>query len=77
MLNLLSCTEICKKKYAWNNLLAMSRMTLALFVTLRNLFIVSSKLPELGMPKWISFLLLEDWLLSLMSTLVMGFGPQD
>jgi hypothetical protein len=25
--------------------------------------------------KWLHFL--EDWLLSLMSTLVMGFGPQD
>jgi hypothetical protein len=27
------CTEICKKKSTWNNLLAMSRMTLALFVS--------------------------------------------
>jgi hypothetical protein len=30
----------------------MFRMTLALFVTLRNLFMVLSKLPELGMTKW-------------------------
>jgi hypothetical protein len=39
---------------------AMSRMTLALFVASRNLFMVSSKLPELGMPKWIAFLLPLD-----------------
>jgi hypothetical protein len=32
-------------------------MTLALFVTSRNLFMVSSKLPEIGMPKWIDFLI--------------------
>jgi hypothetical protein len=55
-----SCTKICKKKSTWNNLLAMFRMTLALFVASRNLFIVSSKLPELGMPKWIAFLLPLD-----------------
>jgi hypothetical protein len=53
---------ICKKKYTWNNLLAISRMTLALFVTLRNLFMVLSKLPELGMPKWTTFLLTLDFL---------------
>jgi hypothetical protein len=51
MLNTPSCMGICKKKSTWNNLLAMSRMTLALFVALRNLFMVLSKLPELGMPK--------------------------
>jgi hypothetical protein len=65
-----SCTEICKKKSTWNNLLAMSRMTLALFVASRNLFMVSSKLLELGMPKWIAFLLpLDslDFILILMS----------
>jgi uncharacterized membrane protein len=60
MLNLPSCMDICKNKYTWNNLLAMSRMTLALFVTLRNLFMVLSKLPELGMPKWTTFLLTPD-----------------
>jgi hypothetical protein len=60
MLNPPSCTEICKKKSTWNNLLAMSRMTLALFVTSRNLFMVSSKFPKLGMPKWIAFLLPLD-----------------
>jgi hypothetical protein len=52
--------KICKKKSTWNNLLAMSRMTLALFVASRNLFMVSSKLLELGMPKWIAFLLPLD-----------------
>jgi hypothetical protein len=45
-----------QNKSTWNNLLAMSRMTLALFVALRNLFMVSSNLPELGMPKWTPFL---------------------
>jgi hypothetical protein len=29
---------ICKKKSTWNNLLVMSRMTLALFVAVRNLY---------------------------------------
>jgi hypothetical protein len=60
MLNLPSCTDICKKKSTWNNLLAMSKMTLVLFFASRNLFMVSSKLPELGMPKWIAFLLPLD-----------------
>jgi hypothetical protein len=55
-----SCIEICKNKSTWNNLLAMSRMTLALFVTLRNLFMVLRKIPELGMPKWTTFLLTLD-----------------
>jgi hypothetical protein len=57
-----SCMGICKKKSTWNNLLAMSKMTLALFVSLRNLFMVLSKLPELGMPKWTAFLLTLDFL---------------
>jgi hypothetical protein len=51
---------ICKNKSTWNNLLAMSRMTLALFVASRNLFMVSRKLPKLGMPKWTTFLLPLD-----------------
>jgi hypothetical protein len=55
MLNPPSCMEICKKKSTWENLLAMSKITLALFVALKNLFIVLSKLPELGMPKWTTF----------------------
>jgi hypothetical protein len=55
-----------RKKSKWNNLLAMSRMTLALFVALRNLFMVSSKLPELGMPKWKIFLLPLDSLDAIM-----------
>jgi hypothetical protein len=38
----------------------MSRMALALFVALRNLFMVLRNLPELGMPKWIAFLLTLD-----------------
>jgi hypothetical protein len=45
---------------------AMSRMTLALFVALRNLFMVLSKLPELGMPKWTTFLLTPDSLDAIM-----------
>jgi hypothetical protein len=57
MLNLPSCMGICKNKYTWNNLLDMSRMTPTLFVSLRNLFMVLSKLLELGMPKWTRFLL--------------------
>jgi hypothetical protein len=60
MLNLPSCMEIYKKKSTWNNLLAMFRMTLALFVTLRNPFMVLSKLLKLGMPKWTTLLLPPD-----------------
>jgi hypothetical protein len=60
MLNLPSCMGICKNKSTWNNLLAMSRMTPALFVTLRNLFMVLRKLLELGMPKWTTFFLNSD-----------------
>jgi hypothetical protein len=48
---------ICKKKYTWNNLLAMSRMTLSLFVTLRNLFMVLSKAPQDWYAKMDNFLL--------------------
>jgi hypothetical protein len=58
--------EDLQKKYTWNNLLAMSRMTLALFVALRNLFMVLSKLPKLGMPKWTTFLLALDSLDSIL-----------
>jgi hypothetical protein len=61
MLNIPSCMGICKKKYTWNNLLAMSRMTPTLFSTLRNLFMVLSKLLELGMPKWTNFFLTLDF----------------
>jgi hypothetical protein len=61
MLNMPSCMGICKKKSTWNNLLAMSRMTQALFVSLRNLFMVLSKLLELGMPKWTTFFLTLDF----------------
>jgi hypothetical protein len=32
---------------------------------------------QLREEKWANWLMLEDWLLSLMSTLVIGFGPQD
>jgi hypothetical protein len=60
MLNPPSCKDICKNKSTWNNLLAMSGMTLALFVSLINLFVVSSKLPEIGMKKWTTFLLPLD-----------------
>ena len=42
------------------NLPTISRMTLALFVSLRNLFMVLSKLLEHGMPKWTAFLLTLD-----------------
>jgi hypothetical protein len=66
MLNLPSCTDICKKKSTWNNLLAMSRMTLALFFASRNLFIVSSKILKLGMPKSTTFLLPLDSLDAIM-----------
>jgi hypothetical protein len=38
MLNLPFCMRICKKKSTWNNLLVMSRMTLVLFVVVRNLY---------------------------------------
>jgi hypothetical protein len=34
----------------------------------------SDSISNLSLTRWY---LLEDWLLSLMSTLVMGFGPQD
>jgi uncharacterized membrane protein YhaH (DUF805 family) len=37
-------------------------MKLALFVTLKNIFMALRKLPELGMPKWIAFLLTPDFL---------------
>jgi hypothetical protein len=57
MLNLLSYMGICKKKSIWSNLLAMFKMTPSLFVALRNLFMVLSKLLELGMPKLTTFFL--------------------
>jgi hypothetical protein len=57
MLNLSSCMGIYKKKSTWNNLHAMFRMTPTLYVTLRNLSMVLSKLLELGMLKWIPFFL--------------------
>ena len=56
MLNPPSCMEICKKKYTWNNLLAMSRMTLALFFASRNLFIVKQD-PRAWYGKMDSFLI--------------------
>jgi hypothetical protein len=62
MLNPPCCMGICKKKSTWNNLMSMSRMNLALFVSLRNLFIVLSKIPNIGMPKWATFLLTMDFL---------------
>jgi hypothetical protein len=49
--------DICKKKSTWNNLLAMSRMTLSLFVALRNLFMVLSKLPRAWYAKMDNFLI--------------------
>jgi hypothetical protein len=55
------------------NLLTMSRMTPTLFVTLRNLFMVLSKLLELGMLKLTSFFLTPtflDVILTLMSILI-------
>jgi hypothetical protein len=60
VLNPPSCMGIFKKKYTWNNLLAMSKMTPSLFVTLRNIFMVSSKLLELGMPKWKDLFFITD-----------------
>ena len=47
--------EIYKRKFTWNNLLDMFRITLALSVSLRNPYMALSKLLELGMPKWMSF----------------------
>jgi hypothetical protein len=61
MLNTPSCMGIYKNKSIWKNLQAMSRMTLALFVTLRNIFMVLSKIPELGMPKWKNFFIDTDF----------------
>ena len=55
MLNLPSCMGTCMKKSIWNNLLALYKQTSALYVGLRNPFMVSSKPLELGMPKWIAF----------------------
>ena len=48
---------IYRRKFTWNNLLDMFRITLALSVSLRNPYMALSKLLELGMPKWIKFLL--------------------
>jgi hypothetical protein len=39
--------------------------------------LVSNSIPHLDEEKGSMIKLLEDWLLSLMSTLVMGFGPED
>ena len=72
MLNSPPCMDICKKKYTWNNLLAI--MTLSLFYTLINLFMVSRKLPKLGMPKWTPFLLPLD---SLNSILILMSIPRN
>jgi hypothetical protein len=52
--------DICKKKPPWNNLLAMYRMTLALFFYLRNIFMVLRKILEIGIPKCTTFLLPLD-----------------
>jgi hypothetical protein len=52
-----SCMGIYKKETTWNNLLAMFKMTAAVFIALRNIFMVLSKLLKLGMLKWIAFLL--------------------
>ena len=43
------------RKFTWNNLLDMFRITIALPVSLRNPYMALSKLLELGMPKWIAF----------------------
>jgi hypothetical protein len=51
-----------QEKIYMNNLLAMSRMTLDLFVFLRNLFMVLSKLLKLGMPKLTYFFLTPTFL---------------
>ena len=51
-----SCMGICKKKSTCNNLLATSKMTLALYVASRNFFMALSKTLGLGMLKWIDFL---------------------
>ena len=48
---------IYKRKFTWNNLLYMFKITLALSVSLRNPYMALSKLLELSMPKWISFYL--------------------
>ena len=55
------CVDL-QEKNTWNNLLAMIRINLALFSTLRNLFMVLSKLLELGMPKWVAFFLTSTFL---------------
>src|SRR5713226_1935021 len=55
MSSLPSYMVIYMRKFTWNNLLDMFRITLALFVALRNPYIALSKLLELGMPKWIAF----------------------
>jgi hypothetical protein len=69
MLNL-PCMGIFKNKSTWNNLLDMYRMTLALFVTLRNIFMVLRNILDLGMPKWKNLFLTStflDVILTLMS----------
>ena len=53
MSNIPSCKDSCMKKSTWNNLLVLSKMTLALFSSLRNLFMVLIKPLVLGIPKWI------------------------
>ena len=57
MPSLHSYMVIYRRKFTWNNLLDMLRITLALSVTLRNPYMALSKLLELGMLKWIASLL--------------------
>ena len=48
---------ICKMKFTWKNLLDMFKMTLSLFVSLRNPYMALRKLLDLGIPKSIAFYL--------------------
>jgi hypothetical protein len=57
-----SCMGISKNKSTWNNLLDIFKMTLALYVTLRNISVVLSKILGFGMLKWIAFFLKFDFL---------------
>ena len=55
MSSLPSYMVIYTRKFIWNNLLDMFKITLALSVSLRNPYMALNKLLELGMPKWIAF----------------------
>jgi hypothetical protein len=70
MLNPPSCMGIFKNKYTWNKILAMSRMTPAMFLALGNLLMVLRNILNFGMPKWTTFFLklgFLDVIITLMS----------